>query len=350
MLRSPPLSTASSDALPAPRSAARPSQRSDWVDAAKGLGIVLVVAGHALIGMIDAGLLRADGAGGDAHYLIYSFHMPLFFALAGLFVQPRCARDAGGFVRAAFTRVAWPYLLWCSLQSLLIASLPGLVNRSDTFDLNRFVALLWEPAAQFWFLQSLFGLQLLAWALLPRIGALGLLLLCIALRVLPEAMTLPVALVQLLRFAPFFALGVWLGPWLLERAQHVPPKTVLAIGAAAATAWLVAASLARASAVGYWSVAALPAAIAGSIALLALAVALRGQFARAAAALGRASMAIYVLHVLFVAGARIVLHKLVGIGEAALIFPLALIAGVAGPLAVRALAQRAGIARVAGLQ
>jgi hypothetical protein len=97
-------------------------------------------------------------------------------------------------------------------------------------------------------------------------------------------------------------------------------------------------------------VVALPAAIAGSVALLALAIALRGELARAAAALGRASMAIFVLHVLFVAGARIALHKLLGVAAPGLIFPLALAAGLAGPLALRALAVRAGIARIAGLQ
>jgi fucose 4-O-acetylase-like acetyltransferase len=348
MLRSAPLSTRSSESAPAaPRAIASP--RSEWVDAAKGMGIVLVVAGHALIGLVDAGLLAADSALGRTHYLIYSFHMPLFFLLSGLFVQPRLQRDAPGFLRAAFVRVAWPYLLWCSLQSLLIASLPGLVNRSDSFDAARFVALLWEPAAQFWFLQSLFALQLLAWLLLPRVGAPALLALCVALRVLPELVTgLPVALVQVLRFAPFFALGAWLGPVLVRRELRAPLAAGLALLAFAA--WLVAAETARAQDAGYWSAAALPAALAGSVGLIALAQALRGPFAAAWAALGRASMAIFVLHVLFVAGVRIALHKGLGLGAPAVVLPLALAAGIAGPLAARELALRWRVARIVGLQ
>ena len=350
MLRSPPLSTASNERAAPPPAALAAAGRSAWVDAAKGMGIVLVVAGHALVGMVDAGLLDAGGAGGDAHYLIYTFHMALFFALAGLFVPERCARDARGFLRATFTRVAWPYLLWSSLQSLLIASLPGLVNRGDSFGVERLVALLWLPAAQFWFLQTLFALQLLAWALLPRIGTGGLLLLAVALRALPEFIALPIALVQVLRFAPFFALGAWLAPWLLARARSLSPAAALAFAAAAGALWLMLARAAHEHGASYWSAAALPAAAAGSAALLALAMALRGVALRAAAWLGRASMAIFVLHVLFVAGVRIVLHKLLGIAAPGVILPLALAAGLAGPLVLREVALRARVARYVGLQ
>lgn len=352
MLRSAPLSTASSDAAATRVARAQASSRAAWVDVAKGGGIVLVVLGHALIGMVDARLLSGNGLGARAHYLIYTFHMPLFFFLAGLFVQPRLERDASGFARGMFTRVAWPYFLWASLQSLVIAALGGLVNRAEDFGPARFVELLWEPTAQFWFLQSLFVMQLLAWLALPRWGAGRVLLLCIALRVLPEidALHLPVAAVQMLRFAPFFMLGAWIGPWLVRRGAQARVSRACIVAAVAAIAWLAAALGVRSLGLGYWSVAALPAAFAGSIALIAASFALRGRGAAAVAALGRASMAIYVLHVLFVAGARIVLNKLFGLHEPVLILSLALVAGVAGPLAVRALALRLNAARWLGLQ
>ncbi|MHA6766600.1 acyltransferase family protein [Sphingobium ummariense] len=50
--------------------------RLDWIDVARGIGIVAVVAGH----VWTRGPLR------DA---IYSFHMPLFFLLSGMLAQPR---------------------------------------------------------------------------------------------------------------------------------------------------------------------------------------------------------------------------------------------------------------------
>lgn len=47
--------------------------RQQWIDVAKGLGVVLVVLGHSPL--VGYGALRG---------LIYSFHMPMFFAIAGL--------------------------------------------------------------------------------------------------------------------------------------------------------------------------------------------------------------------------------------------------------------------------
>lgn len=47
-------------------------QRLEYIDLAKGIGIILVVIGHSI-----------NGHGITGHY-ISSFHMPLFFLLSGL--------------------------------------------------------------------------------------------------------------------------------------------------------------------------------------------------------------------------------------------------------------------------
>ncbi|HEX7855841.1 MAG TPA: acyltransferase family protein [Sphingobium sp.] len=51
--------------------------RVEWVDAAKGVGILFVIAGHI---WWQPGL---------AHRMIYAFHMPLFFILSGYMVKPQ---------------------------------------------------------------------------------------------------------------------------------------------------------------------------------------------------------------------------------------------------------------------
>ncbi|EPJ4139137.1 acyltransferase family protein [Klebsiella pneumoniae] len=59
--------------------------RETWVDYAKGIGIILVVFGHANRGLYSSGIYISPEI---YHYLdnvIYSFHMPLFFFLSGLF-------------------------------------------------------------------------------------------------------------------------------------------------------------------------------------------------------------------------------------------------------------------------
>ena len=56
------------------------SKRVEWIDVAKGVGIVLVSFGHLRNGDGESVWLPALDAPIDA---IYLFHMPLFFLLGG---------------------------------------------------------------------------------------------------------------------------------------------------------------------------------------------------------------------------------------------------------------------------
>lgn len=52
-------------------------RRSTFIDIAKGIGIILVVLGH------------LDTNGQISREVIYSFHMPLFFLLSGIFANTK---------------------------------------------------------------------------------------------------------------------------------------------------------------------------------------------------------------------------------------------------------------------
>jgi len=54
------------------------TKRLDWIDIAKGIGIILVVLGHTLVPQV-----RETGFAGFLWIFIYNFHMPLFFFLSG---------------------------------------------------------------------------------------------------------------------------------------------------------------------------------------------------------------------------------------------------------------------------
>jgi len=54
------------------------------IDSAKGVGIVLVVIGHAWRGLQTAGLIDNPALYGRIDTAIYAFHMPLVFFLSGL--------------------------------------------------------------------------------------------------------------------------------------------------------------------------------------------------------------------------------------------------------------------------
>lgn len=80
-----------------------PRYRLDWVEGARGIGIIAVVIGHVWTG----GPLR------DA---MYSFHMPLFFLLSGMMSRPHPARP---FLRRQFVTQMRPYAAFLIL--ILIA-------------------------------------------------------------------------------------------------------------------------------------------------------------------------------------------------------------------------------------
>jgi fucose 4-O-acetylase-like acetyltransferase len=337
--------------------------RIAWLDVARGLGIVLVVVGHALGGLIDSPLGAGLGPIRQAFFAIYTFHMPLFFVLAGLMVEPRLARGAGGFARGLLPTLVWPYVLWSLVQSGVIVLLGSLVNRPAGPWWETVLALPWRPVSQFWFLHALFCLHLAAAALLPRIGREGLLLLGLATRALAFVVPLDPILRLILINLQWYALGVWLGTAGLERLVVERPVWLRAAVLPAAAAVLVGLTLAAASASGApllatasspqiasmaWRLPSGAAALAGALAVIGLATWAPLAAGGLLAALGRRTLPVYLLHVLFVAGARIVLIR-AGLADPWLLLPVVVAAGLAGPLLVARGARALGLTRALGL-
>lgn len=85
------------------------SRRIAWIDAARGIGIILVVLGHTLT--LSVGALSAK-------YAIFTFHMPLFVFLSALVLKPQ------DWKTVAHTRVRpllVPYAVYLALVGLPIA-------------------------------------------------------------------------------------------------------------------------------------------------------------------------------------------------------------------------------------
>src|SRR3990172_4816421 len=82
---------------PIPKTAVLP-KRIDYIDVAKGIGIVMVVMGHNDFALISP----------FAHKLIYSFHMPMFFFMCGMFFKPDMPFWA--FIQHRFDKVLKPFL------------------------------------------------------------------------------------------------------------------------------------------------------------------------------------------------------------------------------------------------
>lgn len=81
------------------------SRRIETIDIAKAITIFCVILGHTT-GNLDTPLFRR---------VLYSFHMPLFFLLAGLCVKPRTLHGIkawGDFLYKNLLALMVPYLIW----------------------------------------------------------------------------------------------------------------------------------------------------------------------------------------------------------------------------------------------
>jgi fucose 4-O-acetylase-like acetyltransferase len=133
--------------------------RLEWLDALKGLGIVLVVLGHLpQIGTSPVGAV------------IYAFHVPLFFALSGATLCGATWHSMGRrvlvllWVYAAVGILSLPFAVWLHPHASVMGILAGLLYGSP-------MSLLIGPL---WFLPALALAVPLAWFVMgPAAGAVG---------------------------------------------------------------------------------------------------------------------------------------------------------------------------------
>ena len=129
------------------------NERVEYIDIAKGIGILLVALAHADVSLFSPYL----------HRLIYAFHMPLFFFLSGYFFNPLTPFWA--MVKKRFNTVLKPYLV--TILLIYIASLSFTNIRFATV-FGRIAKSLYGTGyyidwVQLWFLPSLFVTSLFAY-------------------------------------------------------------------------------------------------------------------------------------------------------------------------------------------
>ncbi|WP_420137402.1 acyltransferase family protein [Sphingomonas sp.] len=313
--------------------------RLGWVDVAKGIGIVLVVHGHAIDGLMSAGLLSRAGLAAFSFYAVYCFHMPLFFLLSGLFVPGQIARDRRRFAWRQIGSIVWPYFLWSIIQITVLYLASSYVNKPrEHLD---YIQILWAPPSQFWFLYVLFLFHMVSRLLVRRDTIVPMLvagaIAFVGFHILWPRMTIPHFFSELLIF---YAVGTALAGQMAG-IPAVMARFRLPIAAACLLVvpymWF---GFTRG--LGFDYLAMIPATLIGICGVLAAATLLSGRAAALFRYLGERAMAIYVLHVLFVAGTRIVLAKALHLQNGALLWPILLGAGVVGPIVVFEIAARAG--------
>lgn len=306
-------------------------KRLEWLDAARGIGIILVVAGHVERGLAAAGI-GDDWAWFD--FVIYSFHMPLFIFLAGMNAVIPLERGRQSFLRGRVEGVAYPYLLWATVTYCIWHFVNGAGEPFGVADITRHLAL--SPPSPFWFLYALFVFSCCYAIVGNRVAIFIPVILMFA---LGEFYRNDTILHQLLHFPLYFFAGVHLSGWV--KAWHGGRKMMWS-GAAICLLILTDAVVGPLTGMNFNSVFLLPAAIAGIAMILLISMSLRGAPLVWMARLGSASMAIYVTHLFFTAATRLLMMKLPVPPLAVLYAPAGVIAGVAGPYLFYVVAERAG--------
>ena len=134
-----------------------PSKRIEWVDIAKGVAIILVCLGHRDI---------PEGM----NFWIFSFHMPLFFFLAGYTTRFESYPNFGAYARRKARVLLIPYFVFSLCVDIFkIALYYGYYHRG--LDLYKLVVELFiGKVTSIWFIPTLFLVEIVSYGLnrLPK--------------------------------------------------------------------------------------------------------------------------------------------------------------------------------------
>lgn len=318
--------------------------RLAWADTARGIGIVLVVFGHAALGLMHAHLAREEGLLSSAVKYIYVFHMPLFFWLSGLFAKDKLQTEFHRYFSQVLRVIAYPYVVWASLQICVQTIFSRFTNEPASF--ADFLTVLTHPSRQFWFLYVLALIKCVHW-LLARVFPSNAAVFAASVTlhiafplVFPRAwspLLLTFLYLPLVTSATWFACHTdflarlsrtwcWLGALACFSIIAVSRPT-----APSERPFLLAQALAGAAGVVLVSVALSPAAKHDEV---------DPSWSRWLRVLGAASLEIYVAHTLASAGFRIVLSQM-GITNVSIHLIGGTLVGILFPLALMRVAKKA---------
>lgn len=276
--------------------------RLDWIDAGKGLSIVLVVLYHATSWTINAGyeLLALS----QVNEFLAALRMPVFFFLSGLFAAKWVNGSWAALRRTKVALFAWVYLLWSLLELpakwLAMAVLTDKVQ-DDFFTRQMLViaAIPFRASGSLWFIWALLIFFVLAkatrtlplWLQLSIAGAASL-----GVRMLPPEVNARfveltgIGYRGILMFYVFFLLGCYFRAETQKHVEKLTPTRAAGIF----IAWAAASLLLRVAGLDQLPIVGFVLAFGGLVGGLALAVILqRVAFFRWA---GSRTLPIYLAH------------------------------------------------------
>jgi uncharacterized membrane protein YcfT len=326
-------------------------ERLAWVDAAKGLSIILVVMMHSAFGVGDA-----TGGVGYLHYVIgwaSPFRMPEFFMISGLFLSQVIARPWPRYADRRVVHYFYFYALWAFIHILFKVALG---SQDPVLALQYMAWAVVEPYGVLWFIymlavtaavaKLLFELRAQHWLVLA-VGAV--------LQMAPIHTGMSI-IDQFAEYFVFFYAGYALAPAVFRLVARAGEHVGLALAGLAV--WAILEGLLVFSpghVIGPVSItmglAGLPGvhlvlAIAGASALCVLAMLLsRLAFMDWLRWLGSKSIVVYLAFVLPMSITREILLRLGLVTDTGLLSTIVMLVAIVAPLVLWVLTQKTGIGR-----
>jgi fucose 4-O-acetylase-like acetyltransferase len=335
------------------------SSRLRWIDYARGIAIILVCYRHVFEGSKEAGIPVGNYSFLEyANIFLYSFRMPLFFIISGLFITGSLQKNGLKLYAEGRARtILYPYFLWGALQLALQMFFTKYTNGHPT--VSSFLNLLYQPreCAQFWYLYALFNVSVLYsltkyfLKISPVYNVLlGIVFFYISAVIYQQDIkTGPVF--DILHYYIFFSVGDFISSYLLDRKNQKyfeSGKTLLLmmIPFGAGQVYFLLQNLNHSTSkymyVEYYQpFVFLLIALTGCAFIISLTFYLQKKdVLKWLTGLGRHSLYIYVSHVIVFSFVRIVLSKFLGIQNVAIILISGIVSGLLVPLLLYKLAVK----------
>lgn len=136
------------------------------IDVLKGITIILVVIGHAVQGVVSSQHLTLNTEYSSIFILkqiIYGFHMPLFFIIAGLFINSWTKRGFKEAILQKIIRLLVPYFIWSAITAIAMQFAINYTNNG--LGIKDFLLSPIIPFSQYWFLYVLFFIHMIYYIL-----------------------------------------------------------------------------------------------------------------------------------------------------------------------------------------
>jgi uncharacterized membrane protein YcfT len=313
------------------------TERVDWVDVAKGICIVMVVMMHSTLGVE-----KAAGETGWMGYVVEfarPFRMPDFFLIAGLFLARRIDAPWRLYLDRKVLHFAYFYALWLTIQFAFKA--PGLAEEIGWQGaVSEYLYAYVDPWGTLWFIYHL-ALFLVVTRLVKSVPWPVVWLVAAALEVAPIH-TGSVLIDEFAGRFVYFYSGYIFADYVFRLADEAARDRGLALTGLAL--WATLNGLVVFNGYADLPFVSLALGLAGAMAIVTAATLLaRSLAAEPIRWLGEHSIVVYLAFFLPMAVSRALLLKLGIIPDIGAISLLVTLAGIAGPVALYWLIQRAGI-------